>query len=62
MLPTLEALVDFALLKLRATQALSRLKALAVEVSAKGGGWGEGVSRMREVSGMVGRREVGGLG
>jgi len=29
-----------------------------MEMSAKGGGWGE-VGRMREVDGLVGRRSVG---
>jgi hypothetical protein len=43
--------------KLKATQALSRLESLVMEVSAKGDGW-EGVSRMREVGGLVGRRAV----
>ncbi len=54
---TLEVPMDFVLLKLWATQALSRLEAL---VSAKvGREWGERVSRMREVGGLVGRRVVG---
>jgi hypothetical protein len=34
--------MDIALLKHWATQALSRSKALVMEVSAKGGGWGGG--------------------
>jgi hypothetical protein len=41
-LPTLEAHVDFLLLKLWTTQSFSRLKVLAMEVSAKGGRWGRG--------------------
>jgi hypothetical protein len=41
-LPTLEALGYLAPLKLWATQILSKLEALAMEVRAKGGEWGRG--------------------
>jgi hypothetical protein len=53
----LEALVDFMFLKLRATQALSRSEALAMEVSAKGGGWGGG--QKDEGGRWVGRKKGG---
>ncbi len=56
-LPTLEAHVDFALLKLWATQALFRLEALVMEASAKGGGWGGG--QQDEGGRWVGRKKGG---
>jgi hypothetical protein len=60
---TLKLILPCVSMFLSLSQSFELLKlslALAMEVSAKGGGWG-GVCRMREVSGLVGRRAVGRL-